>query len=293
MSLEVTPEFRKFIKNILARAHPTKKRLKKLMSEENLRSFREAFIHWSYSQDFNYEHNEWYGDLVLNLCVGKWLKKTFPKIVNVDWLTHMKHSLVSKKTLGLLAEHEGFFEHTVYGEEYQKVFDAAKNIRDCQEYKDLLEDTFEAFLGALVEIEDRTVPLFVGERFSYNIIKSFLDAHRRRGKITLDYREYYDPISRLKEVYDKYHWSFGSSRFYDMETQRVTIWGYPMYNKEPNRRNKVILAENIYGPTKSEAQKKAAERALQVLKRKFGISWEIPDPYKKNYKRKRTLRVPC
>lgn len=292
--LEITPEFRKLIKKLLMRAKLRPGNIKKLMDETSMKMFREAFIHKSYSQDYNYEFYELEGDTILNHAVVKWLLHTFPKIVNVDWLTHMKISLISGKTLGILAFREGFFEHILYGEDYHEIFKNAKNIEHCQEYKDMLEDTFEAFLGVLDLREDELTTIGVGSRACYNIVKSFLDEYRNQGHITLDYHEYYDPISRLKEIYDKYHWDFGKSRHYDIATQQATVWGYPKYDKTRKLKNKVILAKNVQGATKDEAQKKAAEQALQVLCQRYKIKWDIPDPYKKNvYKKKKTPKTTC
>lgn len=292
--LQVTPEFKKLIRELLKRGKIKNKTLDLFTNQENIKTFRTAFIHQSFSDDYNYEHLEFLGDTTVNDCVANWLHETFPEIVNVDWLTRMKHALISKKTLGLLARDAGFFKHIKYGEDIQESLNSTPELEENKDYKNMLEDTFEAFIGALVKVSNKETRRGVGHVLAYNIIKSFLDELRSKGGISLNYKDYYDPISRLKEIYDKYYWDFRNSQSYNSLTQEAIFWGYPKFNKrrlndegEIIERNKAILGRAV-GKDKEQAIKKAASQALETLSEKYKVEGVIPNPYNRNkYKKKR------
>lgn len=294
--LKSTPEFKKLIQSLLIRAKIKQKTLDLFTNQENIKVFRTAFIHKSFSDDHNYEHLEFLGDTMVNNCVAEWLNETFPEIINVDWLTRMKHALISKKTLGFLARDAGFFEHIKYGEDIRESLESSQNVKDNKDYKDMLEDTFEAFIGALTRVSNSTMRRGVGYALSYNIVKSFLDELRSKGGISLNYEDYYDPISRLKEIYDKYYWDFSGSQSYNSETQEAVFWGYPKYNKKRLdindniiKRNKAELARFV-GKDKESSVRGAAQQALKTLSERYNIEGVVPNPYNRNkYRKRRTI----
>jgi len=246
-----------------------------------MKEFRMAFTHKSYSSDLNYELYEFLGDLTLNWCVGNYIHEKYPKIINVDWLTRMKHALVSKKYLGMMAEKAGFFKFIVYGEEIKEEFEGDRDLKQNQNYKDMMEDTVEAFLGALKQVTDGKKRVGVSMALAYNIVSHFLNGLDIKP---YDYTEYYDPISRLKEVYDKRHWNFTEALSYRQDAKTGlytgTIMAYPRGNQKLEKRNSVRYTAK--GLEKKDAKEAVTALALSRLAENYNIRGRIPNPYKRN-----------
>jgi len=277
MSLpKITPKFKTFIRKLLQKGGLKKNNLDSFTDKESMKDFRMAFTHKSYSSEFNYELFEFLGDLTLNWCVGNYIHDHYPDIINVDWLTRMKHALVSKKYLGKMAEKEEFFQFIEYGPEVQEELDVGSDMTQTQIYQDMMEDTVEAFLGALKTVSDRKKSVGVSIALAYNIVSYFLD---RLDIDAYDYTRYYDPISRLKEVYDKRHWNFTKAlRFHqDAEagTYTAVIEAYPIEGGKP-----VVYRKTA--PTKGEAKRGVAFQTLTKLAKIYNIRGAVPDPRKRN-----------
>lgn len=334
--------FKEFIVSILTKYGYIKpSAITKFTDPESMKLFRQAFTHKSVAGANNYELFEFQGDTVVNLATVEYLRSRFPRIVSVKWLTRLKHNLISKKHLGLLAEKAGFFEHVGYSKEWAN--DKLLNMDDPHtntEYMSLLEDTFEAFVGCLVEIVDARTTKGVGYAIAYNIVCSFLDTI----PISLKYEDVFDSKSRLKELYDKLDWNFkGSIQVYkdDKSGEHIaTVYGYPVrrkkvalkdideqVDKETNQQYqeeaqkfmgrkvddtvaeemaahflRIARQQAVYGTsrdkvrarlmgsvlgkgravTKMDAEKMAANDALETLKRKYNIVGVVPYVYEKN-----------
>lgn len=277
----ITPKFKTFIRGLLKIGGLKEANLKSYTDVQSMKDFRMAFTHKSYSSDFNYELYEFLGDLTLNWCVGNYIHDKYPDIINVDWLTRMKHALVSKKYLGMMAEKAGFFEFIVYGEEIREELEGDPDMKQNQNYKDMMEDTVEAFLGALKQVSDRKKRIGVSIALAYNIVSYFLDGLDIRP---YDYTKYYDPISRLKEVYDKRHWNFTEALSYRQDPKtgsyRGIILAYPGGNQKPIKDN--VVEYTAGGLTKKDAKEAVAALALTKLEKNYNIRGRIPSPYKRN-----------
>ncbi|KKL94086.1 hypothetical protein LCGC14_1868180, partial [marine sediment metagenome] len=94
--------------------------------------------------------------------------------------------LEQRKTLSDFALKLGFWDYVRADEETKT------KLR-----KETLEDVFEAFVGALVEIVDQRVKRGLGYNYAYNYVEASLnDLEIEISKKTLD-----DPITRLNELY--------------------------------------------------------------------------------------------
>jgi len=277
----VTSEFRTFIQGLLRFGGLKKANLESYTDDQAMKDFRMAFTHKSYSSEFNYERLEFLGDLTLNWCVGNYIHDHYPRIINVDWLTRMKHALVSKKSLGIMAANHGFFKHIVYSEEVKEALASEPDIKQSQLYKDMMEDTVEAFLGALKTVSDRKKSMGVSMALAYNIVSRFLDSLNIKP---YDYTEYYDPVSQLKEIHDKYHWNFTEAMRFrqNVETGEYTaiVFAYPKGNQQPLPENSVRY--QVVSLNKKDAKCEVAAQALQKLAENYNIRAKIPDPFKKN-----------
>lgn len=124
---------------------PIKELLERLSIKYNDSSLYEtAFTHSSFNSDANtkhhdYERLEFLGDTVVGLVVAELSFKIYPN-VSQGPLTKMKSSLVSTPSLAKLSRKLGFAEYIKVGCSFTSEVSKADH---------LLEDVFEAFVGAL------------------------------------------------------------------------------------------------------------------------------------------------
>jgi dsRNA-specific ribonuclease len=251
--------------------------------KESMLEFSRAFTHKTWSRSFNYERYEFLGDTIINDAVAHYINVSFPHIQNVAWMTRIKHSLISKKYLAGLAHKARFLEFIRYGDELKPILACSyekANASLNKEYLSILEDVFEAFIGALRNIVDKNTVDGIGGVIGRNMVYTFLD----NKTISVDYDDIFDPKSRLKEIFDKYHWGFSvrkkgthgtftSSMVIGREmdgSSSVEVYGYPYGTKEkipPNRR--LLCSTTAF--SKEVAQQNAAKQALEVLRTKYNI----------------------
>ncbi len=141
----------------------------------------------------NYELYETLGDGVANNALVYYLVRRFPEINcpdGVPILARLKINLVSKDTYRQLnSEHLGFWPY----------ISASVEMRNSK-MKQLLEDTFEAAMGALVLLVDAKIRQGAGAAIAYNIIESLFD----RMEISLSFEDLVDAKTRLKETVDAF-----------------------------------------------------------------------------------------
>nr|QBK86641.1 MAG: ribonuclease III [Marseillevirus LCMAC102] len=254
-------EFKTFIISLLQKANLQSKTLKKYTDAKSLAIFRQAFTHKSHNPTFNYELLEFYGDTVVNFAVSQYIRKRFPEVISMKWLTKLEHNLSSKITLANLAKKAGFLPHILYD---KKIVSQSET---TLEHLSMMEDVFEAFFGALVTIFNKSSHRGVGYAVAYTIITSFYNTL----DISLKWEDVFDAKSRLKELYDNLGWVFNQN----ISTRRnqgrliTTIWGY----SDP----KINIGNGI-GSTKQESQETASLVAILFL-RNQNIMENIPTPY--------------
>lgn len=302
----VTDEFKAFAFDLLRKAKLRPSKIEDLFAKKvplpirgnrsvclsGLEVFRIAFIHKSVGGDLNYEILEFVGDVALNMAVVQYITSHFPTVISVKFLTRIKHNLVSSKELGKRAENLGFFRHIIYDKE---TMDAKLVERDETNdvYRSMLEDTLEAFVGALVTVLDFGKREKTGYHFVYNFISHLIDSG---DPIEVRYQKVFDPKSRLKELFDKFKWPLNRLLHTRTETfpeaapghrtkHTVSVYGYPNGDRTDNQRNKVLLGQ---ADDKSEigAQHKACEQAIEKLKM-YHIYENESSPYESNQDIKR------
>ena len=277
--------FVEFITSLLKRSN---KKIDKFITPENMKIFETAFTHESAGLGFDYELLELVGDLFVNASIMKYLRQWDPNIVSVKYLTRLKHNISSKKDLALMAEGAGFWKHIRMDKEIRDRFDAMPTElkHDDTEYLSLLEDVFEAFIGAVHDVGESVIvkPVGVGFIYCYEIVKSFLkDIH-----ISLVYTDVFDPKTLYKEVCDKNHWNFKTcmrtEEVKDAEGKRVcfitTCVGFPFGDRIQKRENQEVLAI-VRERIKGKAENGASKQAVEVLKNKYGIFNVHSSPYEK------------
>ena len=127
----------------------------------NINIYRRAFVHRSYCtrknenflngnvncpegclplQEESNERLEFLGDAILNLVVGKYLFERYPN-VNEGFLTTTRTKLVNGEMLAFLAKSLQLNEYVLISQQIET--------NNGRLNKNILEDTFEAFIGAI------------------------------------------------------------------------------------------------------------------------------------------------
>ncbi len=280
---KVTQEFKDFIISLLKLGMLTEKRIEEFTDKKSMQQFRIAFIHKSYGSEDNYELAEHLGDVVVNSCMAFYLKKRFPEITSATFITTLKHKYISKAELGRLAEKEGFLKHILYGQKMRDIVNS-RNPHHHKDYKSILEDTFEAFIGTVVTVIDGKTRIGMGNPIACNIISSFIS----KNDISLDPEDVFTDKQRLKEVYDKpLGWEISQEldRTRDGSQWKATIHGYPSLIREGRRnpfkdeekplrrtfRHKREVMAVGYGTDDKMAANDAAKKVLEILAVDFNI----------------------
>lgn len=279
--------FRDFITSLLKRGNLGNTHLNLFTDDEAMKVFELAFVHSSVDLINNYQLLELVGDTIVNASVIMYLREWNPKIISVKYLTRLKHNIISKKELALLAEKSGFWNNIKMNTETRDRFASMtlEQKHDSDDYLSLLEDTFEAFIGAVNQIVDQKKKKDgLGFSVCYAIIKSFLN----ETVISLEYDKIFDSKTIFKELCDKKGWDFKTC-FESREDHRVDdapksftvkCFGYPFGDQTKNPANRELLAV-VSGHIKMRTENKCAEEALMVLKRKYGIELIPPNPYER------------
>ena len=320
--------FRAFVAGLLGRIGLTPAHIAKYTADDGdpkwwtgecpMSRFSRAFTHESYDEKQNYERYEFVGDSIVNNAVASYLAHTrFPDIPGVKWLTRLKHNLVSKKTLARLAYDSGFLPHIRCG---GVVADMMRrpvvDLGHCsKDFLSVLEDTFEAFVGALQDVVDSGGGSRIGGMVADALVRSFLDT----VDIPLDYELNFDAKTRFKQLCDRYGWGFsvvphgraaardctmthkqdkqvggglaGRTAVGHQTEHVVEVFGYPLHDKRKAPQNRVLLC-TVRGLENDRTQQEAAKRALQILEADYSICEVKSDPYTDTQSRRKAPRRP-
>jgi ribonuclease-3 len=201
----------------------------------------EALTHKSYKKPYNNERLEFLGDAVLDLIVGEYLFSKFPNS-NEGILSKIRASLVNESGFTLLARAIDLGEY-IY-------LSAAEENNNGRNKPSLLSNAFEAVIGAIY--------LEAGLTKAKEIAISLLEASH--PKIDLDSlsKDYKTALQELTQA-----------------THGVTPQYELLGSSGPDHKKEfeiaVILNDETIatakGKSKKEAQQKAAQIALEALKR--------------------------
>ncbi len=206
----------------------------------SLESYEEAFTHSSFNADANtkhrdYERFEFLGDSVINMVVTEYAFKVHPEMGQGN-LTKLKSMLVATNSLSKLALKYGLDQYIRVGNSF---------VAQISQSKHLLEDVFEAFIGAVYLDQgfDFTKKLlldvFAKEIENFNMSEMTDYKSKLQEETQAEHREsvVYEVISETGPAHDR---SF---------TVRVTFDG-------------IELGVGT-GSTKKQAEQNAAKQALE------------------------------
>lgn len=273
MNLKVDQEFAEFIRSLFEKTRLSGNSITSITDKKNLIEFRKAFTHKSFDENFNYEAYEFKGDAVVGLCVTQYIRERFPNVSSVKWITRIKHNLVSSQSLSSMAIKEGFEKHILIKGNLEKLFKDQK-IRKNNAYFSVMEDVFEAFIGALVTIINSKHPYGTAYSVAYSFISYVLD----KREISLKIKDVFDPKSRIKELYDSLGWSFADNvkniRGGKTSPYTTILYGFP----EPGESKGSIEISRMSSGSDKHSQNVAYTKALSFLYNK-GIKEPMNSPY--------------
>ena len=209
----------------------------------NTKLLIEALTHKSHKQPYNNERLEFLGDAVLDLVVGEYLYKKFPKFDEGD-LSKMRASLVNEDGFTLLANH-------LHLGEYIFLSNAEEN-NNGRNKSSLLANAFEAVMGAIY--------LESGLETVRNITVEFLELVHEDISLNSLFKDYKTSLQELTQAH------FGITPDY----QLIASHG-------PDQKKEFEVAAFIdgkryasaLGKSKKQAQQEAAKIALDILSKEL------------------------
>ena len=222
------------------------------VSSNALKIFEQAFTHSSFDPISNYEILEQFGDLTINKFLVSYFYERFPALYipdGVKVVARLRIRYGSKQILSRLSEEHGFFPHIRVNPDYLTT--------NMKRYA-LLEDVFEAFVGATERIGDMENGRGYGWGVCYGLLKQVYD----QEDVSLKYDDLFDAKTRVKEITD-YFKTMGSIVF--------------RYNKELMC-HEVLWRGRLIGSAQSANE--ASAQALTELK-KNGFYREVPVEFSK------------
>jgi len=254
-------DFVKMLVSVFEKAKMSQENITLLTSNDALEVYNQVFTSKNVDENNNYEMWEQLGDLSINKFIVWYFYERFPQLACANGtkvIARLKINYMSKDAFSNLARKLNFWDFITELDEY----------RTTQE-KSLLEDVFEAFIGATECFIDKKVMSGCGYVFVYRILKSLFDDL----EISLEYNSLFDAKTRLKEIFDLFPY-LGKIKYIEENTENgvsSTIYREADYQR--------IMIGNGIGKDKSDAQQKSSENAIIKLE-EFGIKKAIPNIYK-------------
>jgi dsRNA-specific ribonuclease len=280
-----TPTLNQLLRSFFHRAGVNEKHIDIFVTSETLKNFQLCFIHKSIDKDNNYEYYEFFGDVIVNRFVVLYLEEILPNVKSVKWLSKIKSAVQADKFLSKIAIREGIDKLAIYDEEMKNLKENP-HLDSRNLYNHMLGDIMEAICGFMnIIVRSKGFSDGVATQIAVNLLKTFY----RPSDIPTKYEDVFDPVSRLKELYEKrggplpwggleqLHQIFHTKKIEgEVPKFKCTIYGWLDQGKPavPTKFNKKELAM-AEGVDESQCKQKAAKLALDYLKKNFGIT-DIP-----------------
>jgi len=286
--------FKRLITGLLNRGSLKPKYIEALTDESGMAAYGQAFTAYSVNEIDNYERYEQIGDVTANKFIVWYAYRRFPQLdctEGVKVVARLRINYGAKESFAPLAEKLGFWDFISAAEDGTRRSTAVKYRN--RHKKDLLEDTFEAFVGCTEYLLDKKYRPGVGYGIVYDILADIFD----EIPISLRFVELFDSKTRLKETFDAFP-ELGQWTYIDLREEMgnegytmaiSTIYQVPPgINKKPYYRpgksvdplpqHEWVELGKGTSSSKKDAQQKAAENGIQTLKR-MGFYREPPEEY--------------
>lgn len=241
--------FKSVILTLLKKGKISQKYIDILTSDASMKIYDSAFTSELVDEVNNYQVYEQLGDLSGNKFIVYYIYDRFPHLKcaeGVKVVARLRINYGSKNSFCSIAEKYGFWEYI-----------SATNETRQRRKKPLLEDVFEAFLGATELILDSHTSVGVGYACVHRILQAIFDDI----DISLKYEDLYDGKTRLKELFDMSGDKLGTL-FYD-DVKEDSLTKSKVYRNKDG--TKIFLGEGV-ASLKPDAQQIASVVALNTLK---------------------------
>ena len=250
--------FKNMIEKILNNANIQEKYKSILLENESMEIFNLAFTSNTSNVDSNgdqdknstenYEIYENLGDAIFKNFIGYYSIKRFNlhEFKDVKILSRIKINYGSKDVFSNLGKTLGFLP-----------FITASETEHSTRQKALLEDTFESFFGAVGYILDNKIKIGVGYSISYSIMENIFN----KIDIPIHIEELKDPISVLKEFFDK-NKDFGTIEYQCSRIDKLVN----CYVYRITENDKILLGKGS-GAINSTSKQNAAINTIENLKK--------------------------
>lgn len=202
-------------------------------------------------QEESNERLEWLGDGIIQAITAAYLWKRFPK-QDEGFLTKIRSKIVKTNSLSNLAKIIGLDKYIIMSYHVEHECNGRNNPR-------ILEDTFEAFIGALYNEFDKNSDNYGGYPYCY---KFFISLIENGGidipKIIMNDDNYKDRLMRYyqKEFNGKF------PVYYDLPNSN--IGNKKIFTMCVNNVNDILVGTGT-ARSKKEAEQKAAKQALEFF----------------------------
>jgi dsRNA-specific ribonuclease len=257
-------DFKSTISSVFTKGHLKPQYTQWLLSEDSLKIFNDVFTSNTANVLENYEVYEQLGDITVNKFIVWYMYKRFPQLncaQGVKIVARLRINYCSKQSFAQIAESLGFWTYITASEEERN-----------HNKKPLLEDTLEAFFGAIEFIIDKHTLTGVGYAVVFDILETIFD----NLHISLKYEDLYDAKTRLKELFDFCGDRLGTIKYEDDRNIDDKITTSCIYQITPQN-NRVKIGEGS-ASLKADAQQRAAQKAIYFLKQQ-GFSKPVPEVY--------------
>ena len=217
--------------------HALQKRLGYQFQNKNL--IVEALTHKSFKKSYNNERLEFLGDAVLDLIVGEYLFRKFPKVAEGE-LSKMRASLVNEKGFEKLAIKLGLGDYIFIS--------AAEENNKGRMKPSLLSNAFEAVMGA--------VYLEAGLEWVRTFVEKLLEEVYPQIDMESIFKDYKTTLQELTQAR------------YGVTPEYVLVRSFgPDHKKEFEVEVSVHSRKlaKAQGKSKKQAQQEAARLALEIL----------------------------
>lgn len=251
--------------NFLKSLFPTikSKYLDVIFNDKNHKLLLSAFTHELIDPDNNYQYLEIVGDAVCNSFITNYFSGRFPFLKCVEGvpvLARLKINYGSKQTFFEIAKNLHFWDY----------ISAPTELRHTK-MKSLLEDVFEAFIGAIVTILDSEFCVGVGYSVAYTFMKTNFD----KLNISLKYNDLFDAKTRLKELFDFNSKILTKLEYRDDVKEEGKLASTSIYC---NINSTTVYLSSASASLLDDARTFASEKALVILEQK-GFTKKIPYIY--------------
>lgn len=221
--------------------------------DNHFHHFITAFTSHRENANDNYQMLEFLGDSTISCFITYYLWTRFPQLrgaTNVNYMSKLKGTLVSSSTLSKIAKQLGFTDYLITNAGVNFKLDA------------LLEDTFEAFIGAINLAFDHEYGLYgIGFGAAYGLLTNLYD----NETIELTFEATMDPKTILKELGDAH-----------------PEWGGVTYRDDiPLKRSGIFLGETCiaygFGQNNKIRHQDAAKKGLVEISRLYGVKPKTGD----------------